>query len=208
MSADIWMVILTGLYVFLTYLILKSNKRMIEETKNMTDETKIARNMAYRPEVIGFFKEENKALYFEIKNIGSRVAFDCTLSLEPGFNIYTYLPENDFMDVESPNLVKRIKVLAPDQRLEQFVGDHQEILKHYKNSVESNPDPINNNALDTKLVIRYFDYEGNCYSEEYEVTLLDYNNHKGVIRRDTHDLVNEIIKLNNTISELKSFRRK
>lgn len=70
------MIIFTGIYVFLTYLIFSSNKNMIEENVR-------AREREYRPEVIGFFREERGFLYFQLKNIGRRLAINIQIEFIP-----------------------------------------------------------------------------------------------------------------------------
>lgn len=192
---------ITAIYALLTFFIWRSNKKSVEEMK-------LSRELAYRPEVIAFFYEKQGGLYFQIKNIGSRAAFDTIVKINPIFNMHTYTNENNFMTVHSGQGFdtyeeKRIKLLAPNQYLETFVGVQSEIINSYYKSIET--DIRNKGSLDTIIELSYNSYgEGKEYKEYYDVTLLDYQSHKGIRIHGVHEGVKELDKINKNLSEIKA----
>ena len=206
------MFIITAIYALLTYLIWRSNTNSVKEMKLAREEMILVRELAYRPEIIAFFYEKQGGLYFQIKNIGSRTAFDTTVRINPTFNMYTFTHENNFMTVHSGQGFdtyeeKRIKVLAPNQYLETFVGVHSEIVNAYNKSVEENIE--NKGSLDTKIYLSYYSYDKeNNFKEDYDVTLLDYQSSKGIRIYGVHEGVKELDKINKNLSEIKSELKK
>lgn len=192
---------ITFIYALLTFFIWRANKKSV-------DEMKLTRELAYRPEVIAFFYEKHGGLYFQIKNIGSRVAFNTKVRIDPVFNIFTYTAENNFMTVHAEQgrptyEEKNIKVLAPNQSLETFVGVENEILNYYYKSVETNE--RNKDSLESTIELIYYSYnKDKKYQEKYDVTLLDYQKHGGIIIKDIHHGVKELEKMNRNLSEIKT----
>lgn len=215
-----WLMIgITAVYALLTFFIWRANKNSVKEMKLARQETVlareemvIARELAYRPEIIAFFYEKQGGLYFQIKNIGTRVAFDTVVKINPIFNMYTYIHENNFMTVHSGQGFntyeeKEIKVLAPNQYLETFVGVQSEIVNAYYKSVEENIE--NKGSLDAKIDLSYYSYgKKEKFKEDYDVTLLDYQSHKGIRIYGVHEGVKELDKINKNLSEIKTELKK
>jgi hypothetical protein len=178
--AEILLVIITGIYAIFTVLIWYSNKRSAKATENTLEETRLARQLAHRPEVIAFFYKERGILYFQIKNIGSRLAFDTKVKIDPIFNLYVFLTKHNFMQKIERTLQKDIKVLAPDQKLENFVQVYNEMMSMYYKYIEDHPEE--KEILDSIIFLTYYDYEGNKYEESYDISLLDFEHHQGEIR--------------------------
>ena len=195
------MVIITAIYSFVTILIFIANKESVSEMK-------LSRNLAYRPEIIAFFYEEKGGLYFQIKNIGSRAAFDINVKIDPIFNIYTYTGENNFMTIHSgpghkTYEEKKIKIFAPNQQLETFVGIQHKIINQYENSIEISKQ--NEDSLDSKIELSYYDYERkNHFKESYDVTLLDFQKHNGIKINGIHEGVKELNELNKNLLKIKN----
>ncbi|TYS63514.1 hypothetical protein FZC76_20060 [Sutcliffiella horikoshii] len=176
-----WIIaIFTMIYVVLTYLILKSNKKMIEENVK-------GREREYRPEVIGFFREERGFLYFQLKNIGRRLAINTQIDFIPDLNMWTYMNDVDF-------LKGRIKTIAPNQFYDTYVGVQHEVKKEYEELLSLHSD--NKGSGETFIKIKYNDEDGINYESYYEVSLLDFDMYKGRRTYDMTDLVKEIKALN------------
>lgn len=182
---DILLVVITGIYALLTALIWMSNKKSTDLTEKMLEETRITRNLAYRPEVIAFFYKRSGVLYFQIKNIGSRLALDVTVTIDPAFKQYVFLTREDFMKKKDLYLEKKMKVLAPDQKVESYVQTYKEMLDNYNDSIRMNEQ--NSDSLNSTVYLSYRDYDGKIYKENYGVTLLDYGHHRGVIKYGLHE---------------------
>lgn len=175
------MFILTFYYVRYTKNILQANIEMVKE--------------ATRPEVIAFFREDNGFLYFQIKNIGKRLAKEVKVTFNPGFNMWSYLYEVDFWQ-------RGVKVIAPDQKFETFVYIIDEFKKEYNELVQMHPD--NASASEATVFFEYKDEEGNTYKSTYDVSLLDFITHQGRKTYDMTNLVKELSSINKTISEISS----
>lgn len=194
------MVGITLIYSVVTFCILRSNKDSVKEMK-------ISRDLAYRPEIIAFFYEKQGGLYFQIKNIGSRAAFDTTITINPGFNIHTYLDYENFMEINHDETngsyhKKEIKLLAPNQQLETFVAIQQQIINSYNESIKITKQ--NEDSLDAKINLSYYDYnKKNSFKETYPVTLLDFQKDNGIRINGTHEAVKELSQLNKNLLKIK-----
>lgn len=63
------LVVITGVYTYLTYRIVKSNQKAIQEQ--------------YRPYVVVFIESKNLNMLFWVKNIGSRPAHNISIKINP-----------------------------------------------------------------------------------------------------------------------------
>lgn len=200
-----FMIVITAIYALITFFIWRANKKSV-------DEMKLSRELAYRPEVIAFFYEKQGGLYFQIKNIGSRAAFDTTVMINPSFNIHTHIGDKNFMEVDYDKTKgsyykKKIKLLAPNQYLETFVGIQDEIIKGHNKSSENVIE--NKEDLEGIIELNYYNYGKEAeYKENYDVTLSDYQSHKGIRINGVHEGVNALNKINENLSEINTALKK
>lgn len=144
---------------------LKSNHEMINETKEMAKETKETRQQAYRPEVIAFIRHKEEELYFQIKNIGTRPAFNISIEIEQFFSD-TLLEGKRFFNQNSKqgkprDVEKKIYLLAPDQEVETYMGVRGILAR-------------GDGDLESCVKIIYSNSEEQQYTEEYTLSLSDF----------------------------------
>ncbi|MYL50266.1 hypothetical protein GLV98_12280 [Halobacillus litoralis] len=168
MSAEWTGVLINGLIVIIYLMTLRSSHKMVKETKDMARETKISREESYRPEVIAYFREENGLLYFTIKNNGTRPAFNIHLFIEKFFSNNHLEGDMKFFKVVRGSIrdvEKEIKLLAPNQSIEAFFGINREFQQR---------DQRGGLIAECPIEISYYNYEGDFYKENYNLTLRDF----------------------------------
>lgn len=124
------------------------------------------------------------------------MAHNVTVEFDPMFNMWTYLDDVKFW---RRNPVE-FKVIAPEQKFETFVEIRNELHKSYYELVDLNSN--NAGALDTTLIVSYFDEEGNKFKSTYNVSLLDFESHRGRVTYDMTNLVNEIIETKRILKDI------
>lgn len=160
---DYLMVLITIVYSIFTYKMLKSHKEMVNESQKN-------RELASRPEVIAYFYLKSRdLLIFKIKNIGKGLALNSTVKIDPYFDRWTYINDTNLIDNE-------IKLIAPNQELETFVGQLSEIYKD------------NNEYPKFNVEINYESIEGMHYSSSYYIDLKDYAGCVNIVEYGIHDI--------------------
>ncbi len=163
MSTEWIQVIINSIIIVIYFLMLVSNKRMVEETKEMAKETRESRLQAYRPEIIAFIRQEDDYLYFQIKNIGTRSAHNISLEIKNFFSGTELEGGNRFFNQSYGtvrDVEKNIVFLAPGQSIESFMGISK-IL-----SQES--------LYECPVTIEYSNLEKLKYNDSYNLSLKDF----------------------------------
>lgn len=96
----------------------------------------------------------------------------------------------------------KIKTIAPNQLYDTYVGIQHEVKKEYEELLTLHPD--NKGSGETYIKIKYTDEDGKEYESFYEISLLDFDMHRGRLTYDMTDLVKEIKVMNKEIKEIKS----
>lgn len=173
-------------FIVIYILTLRANLRMVSEAK-------LTRSEAYRPEVIAYIRQEDDLLFFQINNVGARPAFNIHLRVNQVFsNTELELQENNKFFKQVPNTTrdvqKDINLLAPSQSIETFLGDSTELIS--QQDAEGSP-----------LELTYHDSEGNSYTENYIISLSDfestemYYNVRNEITKGLNGIEHQISKL-------------
>ncbi|UOQ43729.1 hypothetical protein MUN89_17865 [Halobacillus salinarum] len=196
-------------FLVIYFLTLRENKKMVTETREMTEEARLTRAQSYRPEVFVYIREVAYGLYFTIENIGTRPAFDVYLTLEPLFSTYTQLEGHTIFfkkknDRSIRNVEKSIKVIAPDQKFESYVGLRPEILKEGEDTRER--ETLDRSSLESPVKITYLDSEKLEYKDEYLISLYDFAKIEGTREAGLGDITNELARLRTEISKIRGER--
>lgn len=135
--------IFTLIYVFLTYLILRSNNKMVIEQN--------------RPFVIFNLPTEGTNLILSIKNIGKRPAYNVKISTNNKLEKLVTLKGFSFSDAVLPFLSQ--KFIPPDYEIKNIIGKTMNILE------------LNEEDKKIEVNINYFDSDNNEYNKSYEIDL-------------------------------------
>ncbi|WP_134687561.1 hypothetical protein [Brevibacillus migulae] len=176
--SSVGMFVLTGIYVYYTAKILNANQKMFEEAVKTREQNSM-------PNVIAYFDQQKlNQLNFIVENIGSSVAIDTVVKLDPiiDFPIKTYLDESNLVDSQIPTI-------APKQKLITFV----EMMFGMSNNEGKNPIF---NAL-----IRFHDVNGKKYEMNYILDLNVWNGTARIGNKDFHDLVRAVEKISDTLEK-------
>ncbi len=113
--SDWSMLLITGIYVFITYRILRAANLNTKET--------------LRPRVYGDFNFDfqNQTMYVQIKNFGKKAAYNIQTKFDPDF-IYG----ND-ESLNAAPYIKSLPFLAPGNERKSILGKAPELFKKQKN---------------------------------------------------------------------------
>ncbi|GIN58494.1 hypothetical protein J8TS2_28130 [Lederbergia ruris] len=176
--SDYLLVLITLLYSVFTWQMLKANKEMVKESQRN-------REVEYKPEVILYFDEGHvtNVLNLVVKNIGRGITEDVRIK-----KISSNIPLDNLSEVNFFN--KSIRMLAPQQKIEVFVGMFPELIDE------------NGNFPTMELEVEYRDKFGKTYIDNY---VLDSNMYKGIrqiVKKSTHDIAKEMKELNKNIIKI------
>jgi hypothetical protein len=159
-------VFFTGIYAALTYLIVQSNQKILQETS--------------RPYVlVSFILKPVYEINLSIKNFGKRPARDVRVEIDPP--IHT-LGEGFYEEAWSAPLMKQ-PFMPPDFEVSNLIGVTFEVLR------------ANTTIPPIKVKIKYTDLERkNSYREEYEINLASYLFKKKVVDKNEQDFLESISK--------------
>lgn len=199
MNTDWAQVIINSTILLIYFFMLVSSNRMVRKTKEMVEETKTAREQAYRPEVIAYVREENEFLYFRVQNVGSRPAFNIHIQIKNYFYNTEHSGKSERYEKffkQIPNTVrdveKNIHLLAPSQCIESYMGLREFIVKRNLN-VERN------------VKITYINYEGEMYLEEYTLSTNDFTKKSYFKKDNLEEISNELKKISTIMNKMKGF---
>ncbi|NTV47712.1 MAG: hypothetical protein HGB11_14605 [Chlorobiales bacterium] len=169
--------VLTGVYVYLTYKILRSNEEIISEQT--------------RPYIIITcpLNIHTRQIQFFLKNIGQRPAFDVKIELKP--KIDTIVKNHDLKHLWKNYEEKLNQIfMPPNASIFSIIGYEDEFIneKEEKNTIE--------------VSIKYFDSGNRFYSHKYKINLLSFlseERDEGFLK----DATESITKISKDISELK-----
>lgn len=185
---------LNGILVTVNVVLVVIYIKMLKSNIKMVEEASITRYEAYRPEVIAFIREEEGLLFFQIKNTGSRPAYNIHFKIEQLF--YNTEIENQKKFIKQiPNTIrdvyKEIHLLAPQQSIETLLGVNEVLLKY------------NNDHPGSQLDLKYFDTEGKKYNVSYTISITDFEKTNFYLQNELDRVGNEIELLRKEISKQK-----
>lgn len=199
MNTELILIIINSTVLFIYFFMLRTNNKMVVETKEMVRETKLTREQAYRPEIIAFFREENELLFFCIQNTGTRTAYDIHIEINDfflGTRLGGNSKEHEKFFYQTPKTIrdveKIISLLAPNQKIESFAGIREIILE--KN--------LKYGYSERNVKITYRDVEGKLYIEEYILCLEDFSKRPFFKKDNLEEIAIELRKLRKEISKI------
>jgi len=156
---------LTYLYVLLTFFILKSNNKLIQEQ--------------IRPYVIVSFPIKVSDVILSIKNLGKRPAFNVKITIDPDISIY-----QDEMTKGNFNTYLDQNMIAPRQRFECYLTDAFDL-------VSDKGKQLNKVFL---INIKYEDSNKNKFSDVYNIDLSSMISEKDSIKPNKMNILEGIQK--------------
>lgn len=159
--STILLTIFTLIYVFLTYLILRSNNKMIAEQN--------------RPFVIFNLPTEGTYLILSIKNIGKRPAYDVNINTNPELKNFVTLKGFTFDKSVFPLLSQ--KFLPPGIDIRNIIGQTMQVIEM----------PTEEKKIEVS--IGYHDSFGNKYSENYNVDLNNTVSNQKTVRSISRSII-------------------
>jgi hypothetical protein len=150
-NSNALIVIVTAIYALLTYFILRSNNKHLEETT--------------RPYIVVSLPAKELKIYLSIKNVGKRPACDVKVEFEPALHT---IGKGFYDETWSKPLMTQL-FMPPMYEVSNLIGTTFEVLN--SNTVMPT----------IKAKISYTDLEKKKYKEEYNIDLSSYIFNKRIV---------------------------
>jgi hypothetical protein len=179
------LVIITGVYAYLTYQILVANRKSVSHMARQTEE-------ATRPYVLAHpIIREGSGLYeLEITNLGKSVAYDVQVGIDKTFTILGGDPQRDKIS-DLPIFKEGMPSMAPGFRISFWLGNPIEILDEKKDQSLT--------PSEFTITAKYRNITGTPYIEAFLVNLRAFD--RSVTRPG--DIIDRLGEISKELSDIK-----